>query len=84
MKYNLLILTGDLNMPFSGAHAIHFPYTILNAFKRLNIKKSMTVLEDSVYLNSYGISYSLLQANLLKLSRFIFILENFENKLFSV
>jgi len=72
MNCNLLILTGDSNMPLSGNHAIHFPYTLLNAFKSLDIKASMTGLEDSAYLNSYGISYSLIEANLLKLSRFIF------------
>jgi spore maturation protein CgeB len=72
MNYNLLILTGDSNMSLSGTHAIHFPYTLLHALRKLEINANMTGLEDSAYLNSYGISYSLLQANLLKLSRFIF------------
>jgi hypothetical protein len=67
MNYNLLILTGDSNMLLSGTHAIHFPYTLLQALRKLEINANMTGLEDSAYLNSYGISYSLLQANLLKL-----------------
>jgi spore maturation protein CgeB len=72
MEYNLLILVKDSNMPTSGDVWSHFPYELLHAFMKLGINASMTGFEDSAYLRSYGISYSLLQANLLRLSRTVF------------
>jgi len=65
MEYNLLILVKDSNMPTSGDVWSHFPYELLHAFMKLGINASMTGLEDAAYLRSYGINYSLLQANLL-------------------
>ena len=72
MECNLLILTVDSNMPISGDVWTHFPYELIHAFKKLGINASMTGLEDAAYLRSYGISYSLLKANLLRLSRTVF------------